>query len=67
MLCIDLISKYQKTPSKGCRKYAVKNQKDNDIHLQVITKIDPAMSWVEIGSVQEARTGLVANQVELAW
>ena len=54
------------TPNKGGRKYAMKGKKDKDIYLQAITIIDPAMGWIEIHSVPEARADLVANQVELA-
>ena len=43
-----------------------KDKKDKDFHLQAITMIDPATSWIEIRSVPEARADLVANQVELA-
>ena len=39
-LCIDLIGKYQMTPNKGGRKYAMKGKKDKDVYLQAITTID---------------------------
>ena len=54
-------------PNKGGKKYAMKGKKDNDVYLQAITMIDPATGWIEIRSVPEARTNLVANQVDLAW
>ena len=67
MLCIDLIDKFRMTPNKGGRKYAMKGKKDKDVYLQAITMIDPATGWIEIRSVLEASSGLVANQVELVW
>ena len=52
------------TPNKGGRKYALKKKKDKDIHLQAITMIDPTIDCIKISSVPEAKTDLVANQVE---
>ena len=54
------------TPNKGGRKYAMKYNKEKDVYLQAITKIDSVGSWIEICSVPEALVDLVANQVELA-
>ena len=54
-------------PNKGGRKYTMTDTKDKDVYLQTITMTDPANGWIEIRSVPEARAGLVANQVELAW
>ena len=55
------------TPNKQGRKYAMKGKKDKDVYLQAIIMMDPATSWIEIRSVQEARLDLVPYQVELAW
>ena len=66
MLCIDLIGKHKMTPNKGGRKYTMKSKEDKDVYLQAITIIYPATSWMEICSVPEVRTDLVAHQVELA-
>ena len=54
-------------PNKGGRKYTTKGKKDKDVYLQAITMIDPAIGWIEMRSVPEARANLVANQVELSW
>ena len=67
LVCIDLIGKYRMIPNKGGRKYAIKGKKDKHVYLKAITMIDPALWWIEILSVPEARVDLVANQVELAW
>ena len=66
-LCIDLIDKYGMTPNKAGRKYAMKDKKENDVYLQEITMTDPAFGWIEICSVAEARSDLLAHQVELSW
>ena len=66
MLCIDLIGIYRMTPNKRGRKYAVKGKKDKDVYLQAIIMIDPATGSIEICSVSEAKTYLVANQVDQA-
>ena len=55
------------TPNKGGKKYAMKGKKDKNVYSQAITMIDTATSWIEICSVPEARSDLVANRVELAW
>ena len=55
------------TTNKGGVKYTLKGKKNKDAFLQVITLIDPAKSWIEICSVLEIRTDIVANQVESAW
>ena len=65
-LYIDLIGKYRMTPNKGGRKYAMKGKKDKEVYLQPFFMIDPATGCIEICSVPEDRTDLVANQVELA-
>ena len=66
MLCIDLIDKCRMTPNKGCRKNTMRGNRDKDVYLQKITMVDPAIGWIEIRFVREARADLVANQVELA-
>ena len=55
------------TPDQGGRKNAMKGNKDKDIYLQAIAVIDPAAAWIEVYSLPEVRSDLVANQVELAW
>ena len=55
------------TPYEGGRKYTMKGQKDLYVYSYVITMIDTATGWIEICSVPEAGTDLVANQVELSW
>ena len=65
-LRIDVIGKYRMTPNKRGRKYAMKGKKHKDDYLQSVTMIDPAMGWIEIYSMPEARADLVDNQVELA-
>ena len=42
MLCIELIGQYRMTPNKRGRKHAMKDKKDKNFYLQVITMIDPA-------------------------
>ena len=62
-LCIDMICKYRISLNKGGRKYAMKYKKDKDVYIQSITMIDPATGWIEIHSVPETRSDLVAYQV----
>ena len=40
---------------------------DKDVYLQAIIMIDPVTGLIEIHSVPEARSDIVANQVKLAW
>ena len=54
-------------PNKRGTKYDIKCKKDQDVYLQIITMIEPAIGWIEILSVPEARVHLVASQIELAW
>ena len=44
----------------------MKGRKDKDVYLQAISMTDLAIGWIEVYSVPEARTDLVANQIELA-
>ena len=67
MLCIDLIGKYQITPNKADRIYAMKGKKDKDVFQQEITMIDPAIDWIEISSVPEARTDIEIKTNLVNW
>ena len=49
------------------KKVRRERKKDKDVYLQAITMIDPAIDWIEIRSVPEARADLVVNEVDLAW
>ena len=66
MLYIDLIGKYRMNRNKGCRKYAMKGKNGNDIYFHTFTLIDQGTGRIEINSLPEEITDLVANQVELA-
>ena len=55
------------TPKKGGSKYAMKVKKKNNVYLQTVTMIEPSIGWIDICALLEARTDLVANQIEFAW
>ena len=52
-------------PKKGGRKYAMKDKKNKDVYLQVITMIDSANDWREIFLLPEAKADSVANQEQI--
>ena len=53
--------------NKRGRKYAMKNETENDIYLQAITMIDSVIGWIETCSVPKVRAYPVGNQVDVAW
>ena len=44
----------------------MKDKKDKDVYVQVITVIHQTTGWIEIRSMPEARADLVASQTDLA-
>ena len=49
------------TPNKADKIHTMKDKKDKDVYLQAIALIDPALGWIGIRSMLEARADQVIN------